>query len=45
MRGAGGNDTLVNIQNVFGGSFNDTIIGDALSNIFQGGGWTLGEVG
>ena len=35
--GSDGNDTLVNIQNIFGGGFNDVLTGDASNNIFQGG--------
>lgn len=33
-----GADTLVNIQNVTGSAFKDTIIGNAAANILQGGG-------
>ena len=35
--GAGGTDTLANIENVIGGSANDTITGDAGNNYIDGG--------
>jgi Ca2+-binding RTX toxin-like protein len=35
--GADGNDTLVNIENVTGSAFNDTIIGNNLDNVLTGG--------
>ncbi|RVK93360.1 calcium-binding protein, partial [Sinorhizobium meliloti] len=31
-------DTLINVENVFGGSGDDTITGDAQNNLFRGGG-------
>ncbi len=36
--GADGNDTLVNIENLFGGEFNDTLTGNRLANSFLGRG-------
>ena len=38
--GAEGNDTLVGIENVVGGNFNDSLLGDAGANSLTGG---LGE--
>ena len=35
--GADGNDTLVNIENVVGSAFNDTLVGDAGNNVLEGG--------
>ena len=35
--GAAGNDTLSTIENVIGSPFNDTITGDLLNNILNGG--------
>jgi Ca2+-binding RTX toxin-like protein len=36
--GLGGNDVLISIEQVVGGAFNDTIIGDAQANRLEGGG-------
>ena len=41
--GAAGNDTLATIENVIGSLFNDTITGDLLSNILNGGDGILGN--
>ena len=35
--GAGGNDTLLSIENATGSAFNDTIVGNAAANILDGG--------
>ena len=35
--GSGGTDTLSGIENVIGGSFNDTIVGDGANNTLNGG--------
>ncbi len=35
--GAAGNDTLLNIENIRGGSFSDTLTGNALTNVLRGG--------
>ena len=36
--GAAGNDTLIDIENVTGGAFDDTLIGNAGMNLLDGGG-------
>jgi len=35
--GAGGNDTLLSIENATGSAFNDTLVGNAAANILDGG--------
>jgi VCBS repeat-containing protein len=35
--GGGGNDVLLNIENLRGSAFNDTLTGDANSNVLEGG--------
>ena len=35
--GADGSDTLINIENILGSSFNDTVTGDAGNNVLTGG--------
>jgi Ca2+-binding RTX toxin-like protein len=35
--GTGGTDTLLGIENVTGSAFNDSLTGDDLANVFQGG--------
>jgi Ca2+-binding RTX toxin-like protein len=38
--GQGGSDTLVNMENLTGSAFNDTLAGDNNSNVFKGGAGT-----
>ena len=35
--GADGNDSLIEIENVLGGNFDDSIVGDSLANVLDGG--------
>ena len=35
-RGGGGDDTLINIENVLGSAYDDTLIGDSGSNVLRG---------
>jgi Ca2+-binding RTX toxin-like protein len=36
--GGAAEDAIVNIESLFGGAANDTLVGDALANLFRGGG-------